>query len=183
LIALADRPALANQWRAGRPAVFLSIHANAFTSARVKGFETFFLSEARTDDERRVAEMENESARYEDRPVASSEVDLILNEIRNDFYVRASNDLAAAVQDRIASFHTGPNRGVKRAGFRVLVGALMPAVLIEVAFISNPEEARLLKTSAFQDRLVQGIGDAVDGFFDKNGHLWASGAGAGGARR
>jgi N-acetylmuramoyl-L-alanine amidase len=175
LIALVDRPGLANRWRAGRPAVFLSIHANSFVSSSVKGFETFFLSDARTEDERRVAEMENDASRFDDRPVLTSEVDHILNDMRNDFYVRASGELAEVVQGALASVNTGPNRGVKRAGFKVLVGALMPAVLVEVAFISNPDEARMLSTPEFQDSLARAIADVVQRFFERNAHLWTAG--------
>jgi N-acetylmuramoyl-L-alanine amidase len=177
LIALADRPRMANRWKGERPALFLSVHANSVSSSRVQGFETFFLSDARTDDERRVAEMENAAIEFEDRPAGNGDtVEQILNDMRNDFYVRASSDLAEMVQDGLASFHTGPNRGVKRAGFRVLVGALMPAVLVEVAFISNPAEARLLGTAAFQDRVTRSLADAVDLFFERNQHLWAAGS-------
>jgi N-acetylmuramoyl-L-alanine amidase len=174
LIALADRPRLANQWKAGRPsALFLSIHANAGPS-KATGFETFFLSDARTEDERRVAEMENAAVEYERNGDAAAlpEIDQIFNSLRNDFYIHASNDLAEAVQARLAAFHPGPNRGVKQAGFRVLVGAFMPAVLIEVAFISNAGEARLLGTASFQQKLARAIADAVDRFFDGHEHLW-----------
>ncbi|MGH6690970.1 MAG: N-acetylmuramoyl-L-alanine amidase family protein, partial [Gammaproteobacteria bacterium] len=175
LIALADRPHMANVWKGTRPALFLSIHANSVRSSSVRGFETFFLSEARTEDERRVAEMENAAIEFEDEAsrVSDDAVGGILNDIRNDFYVRASGDLAEVVQDRLASFHTGPNRGVKRAGFRVLVGALMPAVLVEVAFISNRLEARLLGTTDFQNTVARNLADAVDVFFARNQHLWS----------
>jgi N-acetylmuramoyl-L-alanine amidase len=175
LIALADRPRLANQWKGDRPvAVFLSIHANSATVASARGFETFFLSEARTEDERRVAEMENESIRFEDTPrqPAANGLDQILNNLRNDFLMRASHDLASVLQEKMAAFHPGPNRGVKRAGFYVLVGSIMPAVLIETAFISNRDEASLLGTQAFQQKLAFGIADAVDEFFRRNEHLW-----------
>jgi N-acetylmuramoyl-L-alanine amidase len=64
---------------------------------------------------------------------------------------------------------------VKRAGFNVLVGALLPAVLVEVAFISNREEANLLGTSAFQDKIAFGLAEAVDRFFERNGHLLTAG--------
>jgi N-acetylmuramoyl-L-alanine amidase len=176
LIALADRPRLANRWRADRPvAVFLSIHANSAPSTSARGFETFFLSEARTEDERRVAEMENAAVRFEDAPATphANELDQILNNLRGDFLMRASHDLAAVVQEKMAAFHPGPNRGVKRAGFYVLVGAIMPAVLIEAAFMSNRAEADLLGTQAFQQKLAWGIADAVDEFFRRNEHLWS----------
>ena len=177
LIALADRPRMANEWKHGRQrAVFLSIHANSWRPS-VKGFETYFLSDARTEDARRVAEMENAAEQHEENSGANGDVaDMILNSLRNDFYVRASNDLAEVVQRSIAEFHDGPDRGVKQAGFRVLVGALMPAVLIETAYLSNPEEAQLLARADFQQKLADGIAEAVDRFFSQHEHLWAEGA-------
>ncbi|HSJ07881.1 MAG TPA: N-acetylmuramoyl-L-alanine amidase [Longimicrobiales bacterium] len=177
LIALADRPRLANEWRGDRPvAVFISIHANSAPSTAARGFETFFLSEARTEDERRVAEMENAAIRFEDEPVVptGNGLDEILNNLRSDFLMRASHDLAAAMQEKMAAFHPGPNRGVKRAGFYVLVGAIMPAVLVETAFISNRGEADLLGTQAFQQKVAWGMADAVDAFFQSNEHLWTA---------
>ncbi len=177
LIALDDRPRLANKWKGPRQrAVFLSIHANSWRSS-VRGFETYFLSDARTEDARRVAEMENAVAEYEeDNGSAEDATELILNSLRNDFYVRASNDLAEVVQRSLADVHSGPDRGVRQAGFRVLVGALMPAVLVETAYLSNPEEAKLLGTSAFQQKLAWGIAEAVDRFFAQHEHLWTTGA-------
>jgi N-acetylmuramoyl-L-alanine amidase len=175
LIALADRPHLANRWKANRPAaLFLSIHANSVSNGNARGFETFFLSDARTEDERRVAEMENAAVEYEEvkEVAASTDLDWIFNTLRNDFYIRASNDLAEVIQKQFATFHPGPNRGVKQAGFRVLVGAFMPAVLVEMAFISNRQEAALLTDDAFQRKLADGLAAAVEQFFTSHEHLW-----------
>ena len=174
LIPLEERAHLANEWRGNRPGLFLSIHANGVSDRRVTGFETFFLSDARTEDERRVAEMENASLAYESssRVVGSDDLDFILNNLRNDFYVRASHSLAGLVQDEFRGFHRGSNRGVKQAGFVVLVGAFMPAVLVELAFISNPSEERLLASGSFQVEAAEGIADAVDRFFSENEQLW-----------
>jgi N-acetylmuramoyl-L-alanine amidase len=176
LIALADRPHFANEWKGTRPAaVFVSIHANSGVS-RAQGFETYFLSDARTDDERRVAEMENAAVQFEKRrPGSEPELDMIVSSLKNDYYLRASNSLAESIQASLATVHPGPNRGVKQAGFRVLVGALMPAVLVETAFISNPEEARLLGTSAFQQKIAWSLAQAIDHFFDTHEHIWAAG--------
>jgi N-acetylmuramoyl-L-alanine amidase len=173
LIALADRPRIANRLKGGRPAaLFLSIHANS-GPARAAGFETYFLSEARTDDERRVAEMENAAVEYEEvrAPAPANDREWILQTLRNDFYQRASNDLAEVVQKRLATFHPGPNRGVKQAGFRVLVGAFMPAVLVEMAFISNQHEATLLGSAKFQRQMATALADAVDQYFVAHEHL------------
>jgi N-acetylmuramoyl-L-alanine amidase len=175
LIGLYDRAPMANEWRGSRPGLFLSIHANNVSDRRVAGFETFFLSDARTEDERRVAEMENSALAYEspDRVMPTEDLDLIFNSLRNDFYMRASNSLAGIVQTEFGEFHGGRNRGVKQAGFVVLVGASMPAVLIELAFISNPREERQLASGSFQVQLAEGIADAVDEFFDRHGSLYS----------
>jgi N-acetylmuramoyl-L-alanine amidase len=185
LIALADRPHMANRWKANRPAaLFISIHANSVTNRGVRGFETFFLSDARTADERRVAEMENAAVEYEEvqEVAAADDLDWILNTLRNDFYIRASNDLAEVIQKRFATFHPGPNRGVKQAGFRVLVGAFMPAVLVEMAFISNQQEAALLKDTAFQRKIATGLAGAVEEFFTSHEHLWSTSSEAAASR-
>ncbi len=174
LIALEDRPHLANEWRGNRPGLFLSIHANNVGDRRVRGFETFFLSDARTEDEQRVAEMENAAVAYEtqERVVASDDLGFIRNSLRNDFYIRASYDLAGLVQEEFGAFHDGRNRGVKQAGFIVLIGAFMPAVLVELAFVSNPAEERLLGSGSFQVELAEGIANAVDRFFEDQGERW-----------
>lgn len=174
LIALDDRGHMANEWRGNRPGLFLSIHANRVSDRRVGGYETFFLSDARTEDERRVAEMENAAVQYESasRVSGSDDLDFILNNLRNDYYIRASHALAGLVQDELGDFHRGSNRGVKQAGFRVLVRSFMPSVLIELAFISNPREERLLGSGTFQVDAAEGIADAVDRFFESQGDLW-----------
>ncbi len=178
LIGLYDRAPLANEWRGNRPGLFLSIHANGVDDRRANGYETFFLSDARTEDERRVAEMENAAVNYEPaaRVVGNNDVDLILNNLRNDFYIRASNELAGLVQHELAGFHHGDDRGVKQAAFVVLIGAFMPAVLIETAFISNPQEERELGSGTFQVDLAEAIADAVDEFFEENRGLWQGAA-------
>jgi N-acetylmuramoyl-L-alanine amidase len=176
LIALDDRGHMANEWRGNRPGLLLSIHANRVSDRRVSGYETFFLSDARTEDERRVAEMENAAVQYESasRVSGSDDLDFILNNLRNDYYIRASHALAGLVQDELGDFHRGSNRGVKQAGFRVLVRSFMPSVLIELAFISNPREERLLGSGNFQVDASEGIADAVDRFFESQGDLWQS---------
>lgn len=176
LIALFDRPRLANGWKDGRAAsLFVSIHANSSRDADVRGFETFILSEARTADERAVAERENAAASYDQRPDApdQDEMAFILSDLRNEFYVHASHDLASLVQGAMQGFHSGPDRGVKQAPFVVLVGAYMPAVLIETAFVSNASEARMLASSGFQDRVAMALSGAIEEFFDSHAYLTA----------
>ena len=179
LIALSDRPSFANRWKNGRPAaVFVSIHANAGARGAA-GFETYFLSEARTEDERRVAELENAAVQYEDAGAKEREpeLDQIFSSLKNDFYLRASNTLAEYIQSSLATVHPGPNRGVKQAGFRVLVGAIMPAVLVELGFMSNQAEARLLGTAEFQQKMAWSLAQAVNRFFDSHQALFTAASG------
>ena len=174
-VALFDRPRLANEWKDGRAAsLFISIHANSHRDRDARGFETFILSEARTADERAVAERENAAAEYDRREGApEDELSFILSDLRNEFYVHASHDLASLVQARLDPYHSGVNRGVKQAAFVVLVGAYMPAVLVETAFISNPAEERLLAGSSFQDQAALALSNAVEEFFDTHAYLSA----------
>jgi N-acetylmuramoyl-L-alanine amidase len=163
LIALRDRPRLANEWKKpNQPALFLSLHLNSNPARSARGFETYFLSEAKTEDARRVEAMENAAERFEDdgdRPLTS--LDFIFHDLRQNHYLRESSDWAAQVQARLGTVHPGPNRGVKQAGFAVLNGAFMPAVLVEVGFISNPREERELNTRALQEEIAAQLAAAV----------------------
>jgi N-acetylmuramoyl-L-alanine amidase len=159
LIALRDRPRLANAWRGGtateaRPALFLSIHANAHTDRTARGVETYFLSEALTEDARRVAAFENSSERFEQR-AAGDALSFILHDLRQNLHLRESSEWAGMLQERLVVSNVGSDRGVKQAGFTVLEGAFMPAVLVEVGFLSNPAEERMLSDPAMQWRIAE----------------------------
>jgi N-acetylmuramoyl-L-alanine amidase len=166
LIALTDRTRMANRWRKdGQDALFMSIHTNAHDQRSVRGFETFFLSEAKTEDARRVAEMENAAQRYENPAQKLDPLSFIFHDLRQNKYLRDSSAWAAMIQDRLATVHPGPNRGVKQAGFVVLNGAFMPAVLVELGFISHPAEERMLASADYQGRMARQLADAVKDFF------------------
>lgn len=167
LIALADRGGIAN--RAGGD-LFLSIHVNSSAtkdcrSGSGRGFETYFLSEARTEDERRVEAMENESIRFESGPSSSGTSDaltFLLNDMVQNEHLRESSELAETVQRHLTSRgHPGPNRGVKQAGYVVLVHAYMPSVLIETGFGSDRSEARWLASGPGQSLLANAIANAA----------------------
>ncbi|MFN2432797.1 MAG: N-acetylmuramoyl-L-alanine amidase, partial [Gemmatimonadota bacterium] len=149
--------------------LFVSIHCNSARSRTGGGFETYFLSEAKTEDERRVARMENASLRFEYPdidPDQLGELNFILWDLAQNEYLRESSSLAALIQDGLADELDLRNRGVKQAGFWVLNGAYMPAILVETAFISNPREERLLASREFQDRLVDGLADSILEYVD-----------------
>jgi N-acetylmuramoyl-L-alanine amidase len=165
LIALSDRGRIANEAKGD---LFISIHVNAAnpdwkSPAGARGFETYFLSVAKTEDERRLEELENASSRFETPKAAASgdAVSFILADMYQNQYLRESSLFAETVQKTLDGVHPGPNRGVKQAGFRVLVTAFMPAVLVEIGFGSNPTEANYLRDPLRQAELARSIADAA----------------------
>lgn len=148
--------------------LFVSLHVNSLPRRRgytdVRGFETYFLAEARTEDAARVARMENEAIRYE-APAAAAEtgdgLEFILKDLQVNEHLRESARVAALVQDHLDPVHSGDNRGVRQAGFMVLTTARRPAVLVELGYATNREDARLLTQSASQRRLAAALAEAV----------------------
>lgn len=146
----------ANQWRSDRPAAFVSIHANALPGREgVRGFETYFLAEARTEQERRVVEAESDSLAgpmpYDPRVLE---------------YREASAVLAGEVQWELGEFHPGPDRGVRQGPLPAIMGIRMPAVLVEVGFLTNPEEERLLARDDFHREAAEAIARAIGRFLE-----------------
>src|SRR5690606_196753 len=144
LIALSDRGRIANREKGD---LFLSIHVNAANpgwnnAGSARGYETYFLAEARTEDARRVEQMENDAVRFETESevTAGDPLSFIVTDMQQNEHLRESKELAAAVQDHLSRIHPGPNRGVKQAAFRVLVTAFMPSVLIALGFGTNAAE-------------------------------------------
>jgi N-acetylmuramoyl-L-alanine amidase len=169
LIALHDRARFANRWRSeGQPAVFISIHCNANESRSEKGYETYFLSEARTADARRVEAFENASVQYEDTP-PSGALAYILTDLRQNHYLRESGDWAQMIQDGLRTVHPGPNRGVKQAGFAVLRGTFMPAVLVEIGFLTNVREEQVLLDREMEEAIARRLADSVRAYFSRPG--------------
>lgn len=165
LIALDDRGRIANRARAD---VFVSIHVNAANPrwrdpGSSRGFETYFLAEAKTEDEQRVAELENEAVKYEAEADAKNgdALSFILNDMKQNEYLRESSDFAATVQSSLGRVHPAPSRGVKQAGFRVLVGAFMPAVLVEIGFGTNRSDSAYMTSERGQKDLATAIADAT----------------------
>ncbi len=162
-----DRGKLATEMKGDRPGILVSIHANSVTSS-ARGFETYFLSEARTDHERRVAAIENAPVHVErEQGPVGDDLDFILRELRNLDHQHWSHLLAELVQEDMDGVHPGPNRGVKQAPLAVITNALMPAVLVEVGFVSHPQEARLLGSERFQEDAGNAIADSVLRFFER----------------
>jgi len=156
---LDERAAYANNYKAD---LFISIHANASRSEGARGSEVYFLSYQATDDEsRRLAALEGGEVVSTASGGAGSDLALILWDMAQAQHLEESSALASRLQEELAEVTGSQGRGVKQAPFRVLVGAAMPAVLVEVAFISNSEEEKLLVSEAYQGMivgaLIQGI--------------------------
>jgi N-acetylmuramoyl-L-alanine amidase len=186
LIDLSDRGKIANN--AGG-ALFISIHVNAASAswrdpASTRGFETYFLSDARTEDDLRVEEMENASIKFETVSDMSKEdpLSFILSDMKQNEHLRESSELATTIQRSLEGVHPGPSRGVKQAGFRVLVTSFMPSVLVEIGFGTNPAEAQFLADPAKQDALARSIADATVAYL-KAYEKRITGATSGGMRR
>ncbi len=168
-INLRDRTKYANDKRAD---LFISIHANAAPSASKakssEGVETFFLSPARSERSKKAAEKENQGD-FEEINYFSKQS--ILNFLNREKIV-ASNKLAIDVQKNILTQTRKKYRivdgGVREAPFWVLVGAQMPAILIEIGYITHPSEGKRIANKSFQDTLVKGIADGVENYFYNN---------------
>lgn len=165
LIALSDRGRIANRANGD---LFISVHVNAANPhwrdpSAARGFETYFLAEARTEDARRVEEMENEAVRFENGPSVGKgdPLGFILSDMKQNEHLRESSELAEIIQKRLGHIHPGPSRGVKQAGFIVLVTAYMPAALVEIGFGTNPAEAEFISNPANQVALASAIADAA----------------------
>jgi N-acetylmuramoyl-L-alanine amidase len=192
LIALDDRGRIANKTKGD---LFLSVHVNAANPnwkdpGGSRGFETYFLSEARTEDAKRVEHMENDAARFEAVQTVDKDDPLgfILSDMQQNEHLRESSELAENIQESLGEMHPGPSRGVKQAGFRVLVTSFMPAVLVEVGFGTNPKEAQYLSDPSKQDALAKAIADGAMEYLEKHddrvrGYRSGAGTRTGGAPR
>ncbi len=165
-VPLEERTAIANQIGAD---LFISIHANGSPNRKVRGIETFVLDFSSSEDERRVASLENASSQ---NTIAALE-DLLRSIARGD-YKQESRDLARIVQTNLhgklsKSLKGQTNRGVKQAPFIVLIGSNMPSILTEVGFISNPSDEKYYKSDTSRDLLAEALYTGVENYFQSLG--------------
>ncbi len=169
-VGLKDRTRFANT---NNGKLFISIHANGNPNRNQHGFSTWVLGREKTQQALEVAEKENSVINLEANTEAYKEYQdaaHILNAIAQSAYVKESMDLAQMVNDalkektRLAQW----GNGVYQAGFYVLIGAAMPSILVEVAFLSNTYEERLLRTRSFRQKLAEAIYESVKNFKLKN---------------
>jgi N-acetylmuramoyl-L-alanine amidase len=150
--------------------LFVSLHVNSMPTGRrspvANGIETYFLSEAKTEDQRRVAQMENDAIRYEspDAQVVEGALATIVKDLQQNEYLRESARLADLVQQRVAAVHPGEDRGVQQAGFYVLNSARRPAILVETGFATNKLDGAFLTSTAGQRKIASAIADGIVGY-------------------
>ena len=160
--ALTDRTAIANRLEAK---IFVSLHANSSTFSSVKGAETYYMSlddKATDEAAAATAKLENEAGRRGD---GRSDLDLILWDLAQTSALNESAKLAVAVQTQLNALLDLRDRGVKQAPFVVLTGATMPAILVEVGFLSNTAEASRLASAEHQQALARAIATGIEAFF------------------
>ncbi len=148
--------------------LFVSIHVNSLDPrpgyTNVRGFETYFLSEARTEDAVRVARMENESLRFDTPTVGNdtgNKLDFMFKDLQTAEFLRQSQQAAAMIQSQLFEVQDGGSRGVKQTGFAVLRTATRPAVLIEMGYATNREDAALMTSTDGQRKLAGSIARAI----------------------
>ena len=167
-IPLPKRAAIANKMRSD---LFVSVHANASSNRKVRGIETYLLNATTSEEALRTAAREN-GVSFRKMKQSQNEMDVILTSLASQNKRDESLKLAGNIQKTLVTKvkkrypQTGNHGvGVKGAPFYVLVGADMPASLVEVSFISNREEEKLLKTEAYRQMLAQSIADGIHKYF------------------
>ena len=159
-IPLWDRARAANTKGAD---LFISLHLNAAKAKAARGSEVYFLSLGQGDDEEVVAAENAGAGAAPGNP--DSMVASILDDLAQKAFLQDSERLAVAIQGQLNRLAAIKERGVKQAPFIVLRGAAMPAVLVEVAFISNPKEEAKLRDPAFQAKVAEAITLGVRRYF------------------
>ena len=173
---LPERTAIANQADAD---LFVSIHLNSSPDTATNGIETYYLNNTTDHATMRLARMENGVAGGSSLS-GGPNLNYILTDMRQQYKANESASLAAMMETEAAasvSASTGMQLdalGAKQGPFYVLVGATMPAVLIECGFLSNSNEAQLLETPRYQQALADGIARAVAHYLNTGTPTWAT---------
>ena len=157
---LSERTKIANE---NNGSLFISIHTNAAEDRRASGFETFLIGQNKNKAAVRVAARENAVLELEGSTGKQlTDEDLIKATIAQSAFASKSEQFASLVQKEIKKRVQSKDRGVKQAGFYVLMGASMPNVLVELGFISNPTEEKKLRSPQYRDQLATAIYRAVE---------------------
>lgn len=159
-ISLGNRARMANQKKSD---LFVSIHANASPNSRASGVEVFYYSKTASDYAKSVAEFENS---FDEKfGIKESEAEFIVSDITYNQNKERSHVLSQDMVRRLANTTGFINRGVHGAGFAVLKGSESPAMLVEVGFISNSNEAKLISTPSYQDKVAKEIAESIKNYY------------------
>lgn len=166
--------------------LFVSIHVNAMPPGRrqsqVNGVETYFLSDAKTEDQKRVAQMENDALRFETTATVEGPLAYILRDLQLNEYLRESARLAELVQGKVAAIHPGEDRGVQQGPFMVLAAARRPSILVETGFATNRNDGAFLAEASGQHKIASAIADGIVAYLLEFERRLAVGSGGGQAR-
>lgn len=170
-IPLEERTAFANKKKVD---LFISIHVNANENVSSRGVETYFLNLTTDANSMKVAERENVMIKQ-----SMSELQFILRDLMLNARINESSRFASSIQHSVISSlnrsgYGGKNNGVKQAPFFVLMGARMPSALIEMGFITNPAECRLLQKRSHQESIVKGIVKGINTFISNTSYAYNS---------
>jgi N-acetylmuramoyl-L-alanine amidase len=167
-IPLPKRTAIANKLKSD---LFVSVHANASANRKARGIETYLLNAANSEEALRTAAREN-GVSFRKMKKRQNEMDIILTSLASQNKRDESLKLAGNIQKSLITRVSGKypqtgshGMGIKGAPFYVLVGADMPATLVEVSFISNREEEKMLRAEAYRQTLAQSIADGIHKYF------------------
>ena len=145
--------------------VFLSIHLNGSPNQSVYGFETYLLRPGKTEDAIEVASRENEVIKFEEKTENRYKdltgEGLIMATMAQSIFMKESEELAAMIQEEMAKKIKSKNRGVKQAGFHVLIGASMPNILVEAGYLTNRNEEKNLRNAKYRQSIASCIYKAI----------------------
>jgi len=175
------RPSLAVDWEAD---LFISIHVDAQPGGRssARGFTTYHLGQARTDDALAVARRENAVIELEEgaRPPNLDQLEIILATVDRDAYRRESRVLAGHIQNGMRGAMDTQDRGARQGPYYVLMTpGLLPAVLVELGYITNREDEAQLTDPGRQDRIAKALADTIERYLEDTGRRIAATEGRG----
>jgi len=176
-----ERPSLAVEWEAD---LFISIHVDAQPGGRssARGFTTYHLGQARTDDALAVARRENAVIELEEgaEPPNLQQLEIILATVDRDAYRRESRLLAGHIQNGLRGAIDTQDRGARQGPYYVLMTpGLLPAVLVELGYITNRADEAQLKDAERQDRIARALADTIENFLEDTGRRIAATEGRG----
>lgn len=164
-VGLKERTAIANNNGAE---LFLSIHANATFRKEIEGFETYYLSFKSSDKKAvKYAEMENQALGVKGGADEEALLEAILWDMAQTSFINESREVASIIQRSLVHDLRGSDRGVRQAPLAVLMGARMPAVLVEIGFISNPEQELRLNRESHQEEIARSLYRAIETYHRK----------------